>query len=413
MDYVDGCTLNSYLQRVRFMTIDEVMRLVNEIGGALAYCHEDIYRFLMSAEDDHLERAPEDAGRYVITPEKERELIAKYGVTHNDLHSGNIMRRDYDGGFVMLDFGLAIQDGRSVKSSSRRDGALEYRAPEKWDDANVITPQSDVYSLGIILYEALAGRVPFVYDPSLHTNELENINDIYHAHLETTPPPIEPLRRAAFEATHPGRTWVKDYPDWLEQIIMKCLAKRPEDRFATAKQFMNAYNEHKQLQEIVTGHLPVKVDDGIQALTTRLHAAEQQLVEAQTKLRSATRNGTSRSSRMVLWIMGLLIALLVAATATLGYAYMNRDRQQQQSQALVREKDSIIDDLNDRVKDLNATAEKQKAEIDSLRNRVTIAEDNAAEAERKAAEQAAEEDEENDSPLGRAVKAVKKGLRID
>ena len=239
MDYVRGCTLHEYLQQNPFMTIDEVMRFVHEMGGALAYCHRDIYEDLMDPTGDHLQRDPDDATRYVIDDARRRQLIEKYRVIHNDLHSNNVMRRDYDGSFVLLDFGLAIQDDHAVKSSARQDGALEYKAPEKWEDEHAITTQSDVYSLGILIYEALTGRVPFVFDPGKYNGDLPAKNDMYHKHRDTAPPAIEPLRRAAFERMHPGQKWVKDYPDWLEAMVMKCLAKKPEDRYADAKVMMS------------------------------------------------------------------------------------------------------------------------------------------------------------------------------
>ena len=242
MDYVRGCTLHEYLQQNPFMTIDEVMRFVHEMGGALAYCHRDIYEDLMDPTGDHLQRDPDDATRYVIDDARRRQLIEKYRVIHNDLHSHNVMRRDYDGSFVLLDFGLAIQDDHAVKSSARQDGALEYKAPEKWEDEHAITTQSDVYSLGILIYEALTGRVPFVFDPGKYNGDLPAKNDMYHKHRDTAPPAIEPLRRAAFERMHPGQKWVKDYPDWLEAMVMKCLAKNPEDRYADASELVHDFD---------------------------------------------------------------------------------------------------------------------------------------------------------------------------
>ena len=234
MDYVEGCTLEQYVARQRFITIDEVMRFARQIVGALAYCHVDIYQFLMNPADDHLECDPDDARRYLISPEKREELVRKYRVTHNDLHSNNVMRRDYDGAFVLLDFGLSIQDGHSVKSSSRRDGAVEYKAPEKWEDRE-LTPQTDVYGLGILLFQMLAGRLPFPYEQERYANEMEGLNALYHDHMETPPPAILPLRKAAFEATHPGKTYVQDYPDRLEHIIRRCLEKDPQRRYPDAK----------------------------------------------------------------------------------------------------------------------------------------------------------------------------------
>ena len=248
MDYVKGVTLNDYLQKHKFMEMSEFYRLFEEIVGALAYCHHDIYEFLMDPNVDDLKNDPNDGQKYIIDPDTERKLVKKYSVTHNDLHSNNIMRRDYDGGFVLLDFGLAIQDGKAVKSSSRRGGALEYMAPEKFDDNGVITTQSDVYSLGILLYEALAGRVPFVLDDA---DSFSGQMRLFNLHKTGTPPAIEPLRSEAFAKTHPGQTYVKDYPDWLEAMILKCLAKNPEDRYTDAKELLVDYKYKKQVSSIL------------------------------------------------------------------------------------------------------------------------------------------------------------------
>lgn len=243
MDYVKGVTLNDYLQKHKFMEMSEFYRLFEEIVGALAYCHHDIYEFLMDPNVDDLKNDPNDGQKYIIDPDTERKLVKKYSVTHNDLHSNNIMRRDYDGGFVLLDFGLAIQDGKAVKSSSRRGGALEYMAPEKFDDNGVITTQSDVYSLGILLYEALAGRVPFVLDDA---DSFSGQMRLFNLHKTGIPPAIEPLRSEAFAKTHPGQTYVKDYPDWLVAMILKCLAKNPAERYADAKELMLEFRKEKE-----------------------------------------------------------------------------------------------------------------------------------------------------------------------
>ena len=245
MDYVEGDTLNEYIKRKKFLTLKEFYHLFEDIVGALAYCHHDIYRFLMNPNEDDLQTDPNDGRQYIIDEDTERRLVKKYCVTHNDIHSNNIMRRSYDGHFILLDFGLAIQDGKAVKSSSRRGGALEYMSPEKLDDNAIVTTQSDVYSLGILLYEALAGRVPFVLDPERFSkNPIVAQYEIRNQHLNEQPPAIAPLRREAFEAANPGQTYVKDYPDWLEDMIMKCLAKNSADRYADAKEMLDDFNAH-------------------------------------------------------------------------------------------------------------------------------------------------------------------------
>ncbi len=239
MDYVDGKSLAEYVAAERFIPIDEFGRFANQIVGALAYCHSDIYQFLMSAQDDNLTSDPTDGRKYIVTPEKERELIDKYSVIHNDLHSNNIIRRDYDGEYILLDFGLAIQDNHCVKSSSRGDGAIEYTAPEKLE-RNLVSKQSDVYSLGILLYEMLTGQVPF---PCKGETPESARAKVYNQHLHATPPEILPLRREAFEATHSGEEYHDDIPAGLTDIIMKCLAKNPADRYSDAKALQQAIKE--------------------------------------------------------------------------------------------------------------------------------------------------------------------------
>lgn len=245
MDYIDGQTLTDYIKEHRWIPMEEFWKFAKGIVGAVGYCHADLYRFLMDPDEDELEPDPEDGSKFIITPEKEKELQAKYCVNHNDLHSNNIMRRFYDGRYILLDFGLAIQGDRCVKSSSRADGAYEYSSPEKLDGKE-ITAASDVYSLGILLYEILTGRVPFVMG---HGNGMADISRIYDQQLHETPAPIEPLRQKVFEETHPGEIYIRDYPEELDKVIMKCLEKRPEDRYKNAKEMLQAILSVRSCQE--------------------------------------------------------------------------------------------------------------------------------------------------------------------
>lgn len=239
MDYVDGLSLSEFIGTEKFISIEECKTFASQIVGALAYCHSDIYRFMMDAEADNLQTDPNDGRNFIISAEKEKELIAKYSVIHNDLHSNNIIRRHYDGQYILLDFGLSIQDNHCVKSSSRGDGAIEYTAPEKLD-LNAVSTQSDVYALGILLYEILSGRVPFQCKGKTPESARAKV---YMQHLNETPPNIIELRKQAFEATHPGETFVNDIPEGLVEIVMKCLSKRPEDRYENAKVLHNALKE--------------------------------------------------------------------------------------------------------------------------------------------------------------------------
>lgn len=243
MDCVEGESLHDYIRGLRFIPIDEFYRFARQIIGAVAYSHVDVYKFLMDPVEDELEIDPDNGRKYIVSPKKEQELIIKYGVVHNDLHSGNIIRRDYDGQYVLLDFGLAIQDSHCVKSSSRFDGAIEYCAPEKLERGDIST-QSDVYALGILLYEMLTGRVSFPYDNSDGSTLESARTRVYMQHINDVPPSIYDLRKQAYETIHPGKTYVRDYPEELEALILKCLEKKPRDRFKNAKDLLISFEKN-------------------------------------------------------------------------------------------------------------------------------------------------------------------------
>lgn len=243
MDFVDGKDLYHYLEdNHSFVEIKDVLRLLSDIGSALAYCHEDIYKFCMDKDDDNLQDDPEDGRKVLLDNKTEQRLINKYRVIHNDIHSGNIIRRE-DGSYVLLDFGLAIEGDSVVRSSRRKNGAPEFKAPEKWENDSILTTQSDIYSFGVVLYEYLAGRVPFLFDKK-NSNPVEAEYLLGKAHKEQQPASIFDLRKAAFEHSHPGETYEKDYPEWLEMLIMKCLSKSTKDRFKNGKELYSFVLEH-------------------------------------------------------------------------------------------------------------------------------------------------------------------------
>jgi len=276
MDYVDGLDIQQYLkQNQNFVPADEVIRMALQMSSALAYCHEDIYRFCMDREADKLKDDPNDGSKVLMDEQIRNRLIEKYKVIHNDIHSGNIMRRE-DGNFVLLDFGLAINGDEVVRSSRRKNGAPEFKAPEKWDNESILTEQSDIYSFGILLYQCLAGRVPFPFNTK-NPNSTEAEYLLSKAHQNETPPSIEAIRKEFYEKRFKGKEYEKDYPQWLEDVIMICLQKNPEKRFRNGKELYDCVIKHASDEAKVSKEIESKLVE----LTTRNKTLEVEVVDLQ------------------------------------------------------------------------------------------------------------------------------------
>ena len=96
MQYVPGRTLTDFIHTDSpFVPYEEILRFIGDIGSALALLHTECYKSMMMPGDDR--------------KMSQEELIARYGISHNDLHTSNIMRRSADGAYILLDFGLAFQ----------------------------------------------------------------------------------------------------------------------------------------------------------------------------------------------------------------------------------------------------------------------------------------------------------------
>lgn len=136
------------------------------------------------------------------------------GVIHRDLKPANLMVRS-DGSVVVMDFGIARVLARSRQTcSGNMVGTLEYISPEQVQGKEV-DGRADLYSLGVMLYEMLTGRLPFIANTEY---------DLLRAHVELTPPPPRDLCR--------------DLPEPVEALILKAMAKDPRQRFADARQFL-------------------------------------------------------------------------------------------------------------------------------------------------------------------------------
>ena len=175
MEYVDGETLRAYLAREKRLPVDRAVDFATQLAAAMAYAHEQ-------------------------------------GVIHRDLKPENVLVTP-DGRLVVTDFGVALMAGArrlTWRWFSTALGTPDYMSPEqiqgKRGDA-----RTDVYAIGVMLYEMLAGRVPWEGD-----NALAVMSQAVNAEA----PPLHQLNR--------------DIPPPIDGIVRKCLRKSPDERYEDA-----------------------------------------------------------------------------------------------------------------------------------------------------------------------------------
>ncbi|MBU6361073.1 MAG: serine/threonine protein kinase [Chloroflexi bacterium] len=147
------------------------------------------------------------------------EYVHQKGVVHCDIKPSNILIAD-DGRYVLSDFGI-VTDSTDTKITRTLQtlGTPEYMSPEQANGLSV-DRRSDVYSLGVVLYEMLTGAPPFS-----DSNALSLLNK----HLTAPPPSLSKIRVGI--------------PSWLQSIVQKTLEKQPERRFQTAAELVVALQQ--------------------------------------------------------------------------------------------------------------------------------------------------------------------------
>lgn len=223
MEFLDGETLESIIKREKYFSIDDTLEFIEQISSALSYCH--YYQI-----PDALAEVTDSA------------LLKRNAIIHNDINPKNIIRIQNEHGshrYVLIDFGLSFTDPDAVRHSKKEDGMAEYKSPEKWAGANVDTP-SDIYSLGIVIYEMLTGSAPFPiadYKDSVKMLELEE------KHKKAAIPDLCKRRMETIERNELISIDNCDIPDWLKLLVAKCLEKNPADRFKTGKELSDFFYE--------------------------------------------------------------------------------------------------------------------------------------------------------------------------
>jgi eukaryotic-like serine/threonine-protein kinase len=144
-----------------------------------------------------------------------------HGVLHCDVKPANIMI-DNEGAVKVMDFGIAYALGAAGLGKGRRTlGTIEYMAPERILGREV-DQRSDIYSVGVLLFEVLSGRLPF---------EGQSEFEMLRKHVELDPPPLN-----QFTAT--------GVPEFVEVVIRKALAKDPGQRYSACAEMAATIREH-------------------------------------------------------------------------------------------------------------------------------------------------------------------------
>ena len=174
MEYLDGRTLKELLVRNGPTPIPIAIDYARQILGALAFAHRN-------------------------------------GIVHRDIKPHNIVVGG-DGRLKVTDFGIARSGASQMTEAGSIVGTAQYLSPEQARGAPV-DPRSDLYSLGIVLYEMLTGKVPFTGDTPV---------EIAMKHLSQIPEPPSTLRA--------------EVPHDLDAVVMRALAKDPEQRYGSAEE---------------------------------------------------------------------------------------------------------------------------------------------------------------------------------
>jgi serine/threonine-protein kinase len=182
MPLVTGETLRARLERERQLPIADAVRIAREVASALDYAH-------------------------------------RQNVIHRDIKPENILL--HDGSALVADFGIALAvqsaGGQRMTQTGLSLGTPSYMSPEQAMGERSIDARSDIYALGAVTYEMLAGDAPFLGS---------NVQAIVAKVLSEKPTPLATLRDTV--------------PEHIEAAVLTALAKLPADRFATAAEFATA-----------------------------------------------------------------------------------------------------------------------------------------------------------------------------
>ncbi|WP_346265985.1 serine/threonine-protein kinase, partial [Glycomyces rutgersensis] len=155
------------------------------------------------------------------------ETAHRHDIIHRDIKPANLLVDEETGAAKIVDFGISAARGASgLTETGTVMGTLAYASPEQLNGAE-LTGASDLYSLGIVAYEMLMGRPPFVSDTPVA---------VMNGHMTQAPPPLS-----------------RDIPAGVAQVVLQALQKDPRARYTSAAEMARSAREGR----VVTGGIPV------------------------------------------------------------------------------------------------------------------------------------------------------------
>ncbi|MBI5961157.1 MAG: serine/threonine protein kinase, partial [Chloroflexi bacterium] len=268
MKFIDGETLKARLKQ-QTLTLPETLKMLETVAGALTYAHEE-------------------------------------GILHRDIKPSNLML-DRHGMPYIADFGLAriAQVGESTLSQDMMLGTPQYISPEQAKGVYDLGPTTDIYSLGVVMYEIMVGRVPFNADTPYA---------IIHDHIYKAlplPSKVNP-----------------QVPAEVERVLLRALAKEPEGRFSSAIDMVSAFRkavEEAGMTELSAArYRPAEVQGSSSAATIPPDAVSPTpspaYVMIPSPILSTTNSTLSKEAvrrRANLWILGGFGGLLLTCLGSL------------------------------------------------------------------------------------------------
>ncbi len=215
MEYLEGQPLSNLIKEQGALPLHRAMRILGQISSALDYAHT-------------------------------------LGFVHRDIKPSNIIVGPDDHA-TLTDFGIVrTVDGTSVTKEGAPIGTPEYMSPEQCDGKQADS-KSDIYSLGVVLYEMLTGQVPFTADT-----------------------PLVVMYQQVNKRPVPPRRINSDLPDAVERVVLRVLAKAPEDRYQTAGELAKTLEAAIRGEELPAPEEPVPDEKAVESLYARaLKAVEE------------------------------------------------------------------------------------------------------------------------------------------